>query len=579
MIIRLGRPHGYLQRDQRGLGKIVVRGGLAGVSGLAMLAATTGPLWAGDAGAPASSQGPAVAPAAEQSTNEVLLKKLQEMEAHIQRLEAQVKQSRGGDGAGVTSKAPVKADAKGAVTGPGGKEVVNLIDNGGAKQAAAPAVAAPVKGADGKEVINLINGEAGAGSVAPAAALAPAPGGVAGSLAPGLTFGGYGEMKFGSFQNPNATPAGQRQIGFDAARAVLAPTYAFTNNIIFNAELEFEHGGFARDSDDKLAGSIDVEQIFIDFKFADWFNWRSPGVDLVPFGYINEHHEPNQFYSVNRPELYLGLIPSTWRTGATRLYGNLGNGVSYALQAGQSLEDYGDSFSSRTDGGAVAPVAYAGGIDGFSALGLSRPPVGNFQQLNDTIAYGGRLEYQPEWLPGFAGSVSGYYSPNITPRGAHAGVAGAALGSDSLGMFDVEFRYRPATTNFEFRGEFVGVEFGTPANLRANNDSDPANNVGKRQYGYSGEVAYHFPLGTIIGSQWEAIPFYRYTFENLQTGGFAGSDVNQPTGAGRMQFHTAGIAVVPSDKVELKATYQHAISDQPGGPKSDYLLGGVGFQF
>ena len=46
-----------------------------------------------------------------------------------------------------------------------------------------------------------------------------------------------------------------------------------------------------------------------------------------------------------------------------------------------------------------------------------------------------------------------------------------------------------------------------------------------------------------------------------------------------MRFHTAGVAVVPSPKVELKATYQKAISDEPGGPKSDYVLGGVGFQF
>jgi hypothetical protein len=41
------------------------------------------------------------------------------------------------------------------------------------------------------------------------------------------------------------------------------------------------------------------------------------GIDLIPIGYINQHHEPTQFYSVNRPELYNGLIPSTWRAGAS----------------------------------------------------------------------------------------------------------------------------------------------------------------------------------------------------------------------------------------------------------------------
>ncbi|MFX5710069.1 hypothetical protein ABTE34_21505, partial [Acinetobacter baumannii] len=79
---------------------------------------------------------------------------------------------------------------------------------------------------------------------------------------------------------------------------VLLPTYAITPNIIFNAEIEFEHGGIAFDSDDKRHGSAEIEQIWVDFKVMDQFNWRSPGIDLVPIGYINQHHEPTQFYSV-----------------------------------------------------------------------------------------------------------------------------------------------------------------------------------------------------------------------------------------------------------------------------------------
>lgn len=397
------------------------------------------------------------------------------------------------------------------------------------------------------------------------------------ALPEGMTFGSYGEIKFGARQNPDA--AGKWQNGFDAARMVLSPVYAITKNIIFNAEIEFEHGGIAVDSDDKLAGSVDVEQLFIDFKIVDWFNWRAPGIDLVPIGYINEHHEPNQFYSVNRPELYLGLIPSTWRSPGTRIYGSLGNGVSYAFQLSQSIEDFGDSFDKRTDANILSATPYAGGISSSSGLGLTRAPVGDFRQLNNSLAYAGRLDYQPSWWPGFAGSVSGYYSPNITPRGAHAGDSGPVLGKNSLTLLDGEFRYRVPNSGLELRGEYVHVTFGSPANLRANNDGDDTNNVGKTMYGYSGEIAYHFPLGTILESSWEAVPFYRYTSESLQTGGFAGTDGNAPTGSGKMQFHTAGIAVIPSPKVILKLTYQKALSEEPGGPKSDYVLGGVGFTF
>src|SRR5262249_55442655 len=252
----------------------------------------------------------------------------------------------------------------------------------------------------------------------------------------------------------------------------------------------------------------------------------------------------------------------------------LGDVLSYAFQVSQSIEDFGDSFEKRTSANILAAGPYTGGFSIDSALGLSRTPVGDFRQVNDTLAYAGRLDYQPPWLPGFASSVSGYYSPNTTPRGAHAD-NGDPLGKSSLTLLDTEFRYRVPETGLELRGEYIWVGFGDPANLRANNDGDDSNNIGRSMYGYSGEIAYHVPLGTILESEWEAVPFYRYTFENLQTGGFLGTDPNAPTGRGRMQFHTAGVAIIPSPKVVLKLTYQKAIA----GANADYVLGAIGFSF
>src|SRR5215468_419522 len=102
-----------------------------------------------------------------------------------------------------------------------------------------------------------------------------------------LNIGAYGELKFGSQEAP-----GGWKDGFDAGRIVLLPTFQVTESIIFNAEIEFEHGGIADDEDDKLTGSVDIEQAYIDFKFNEHFNWRAPGVDVVPFGFINLFHEP-----------------------------------------------------------------------------------------------------------------------------------------------------------------------------------------------------------------------------------------------------------------------------------------------
>jgi hypothetical protein len=408
--------------------------------------------------------------------------------------------------------------------------------------------------------------------------------GVADSPVAGLSIGAYGEFKYGSLQNPAAN--GQWQNGADAHRLVLLPTYAITDNIIFNAEIEFEHAGTGFDADDKLHGTAEIEQIFVDFKIVDRFNWRSPGIDLIPIGYINQHHEPTQFYSVNRPPLYNGLIPSTWKAPASSVFGTITDGVNYQVQVSSSLEDFGDDFALRTDANTVPPfpTPYAAGINGLDGLAFSLPVRGDFRQLSNDLAWAGKLDFTPPSVPGLGWSVSVYYTPNTTPRLAHDD-SGDLLGRSSLTMFDAEFRYRVPKTWLEFRGEYVRAMLGSPINLRANNDSDRTNNVGRYMYGYYGEIAMHIPLGTILNSEWKAVPFYRYTYQNLQTcgygtpGGLAGADFCLPTGAGQTRFQDFGVAVFPSPKIVLKGTYQRVRNNDPAGANSDSILGGVGFFF
>ena len=230
----------------------------------------------------------------------------------------------------------------------------------------------------------------------------------------GLTIGAYGEFFFGAQQNPAA--GGQWQNGFDMGRLVLLPTYQITDNIIFNAEIEFEHAGSGFDNDDKLHGTAEIEQIWIDFKIVDQFNWRAPGIDLVPIGWTNQHHEPTQFYSVLRPELYNGLIPSTWKVPGTSVYGTITDGLKYQVMVSASNEDFGDAFANRTDAKTVPPpgTPYFPGIDGLNALGFSNPPLGDFQQLTNSMAVSGRLDFSPAFWPGFAfGSVQRLLSPNM----------------------------------------------------------------------------------------------------------------------------------------------------------------------
>ena len=405
--------------------------------------------------------------------------------------------------------------------------------------------------------------------------------GVAPSPVSGLKIGMYGEIKFGSSQNPAAN--GQWQNGFDMGRVVLLPTYQVTDNIVFNAEIEFEHAGSAFDNDDKLHGAAEIEQAFFDFRINDHLTLRSPGVDLVPISFNNLYHEPTLFYSVERPELANGLIPTTWVAGSAGFYGKIVDGLNYQFQVSQSAEDFGDDFDHRNEAGIPTAGGYAAGFNGIDALGFGKSPIGGNAQLSNTAAYTFRLSYQPEFLPGFAGSSAVYYSPNVTPRGAYAddflddGVTPRPLGSNAMTIFDTEARYRVPNTGLELRAEYAYVNFSNPENLRANNDSDPTNNVGKDMWGYSGEIAYHINMGTILGSEWEAVPFYRYTRQNLQTAGLFGIDPNGATGSGDMTFHDVGVAVFPNPSLVLKLNYTKIQDHSATGPMADRVMGGVGW--
>jgi hypothetical protein len=120
--------------------------------------------------------------------------------------------------------------------------------------------------------------------------------------------------------------------------------------------------------DDKLHGTAESEQVWIDFKIIDEFNWRAAGYRPLRSATLTSTTKPTAFYSVNRPPLYNGLIPSTWKAPATSVYGRLTDGLYDTIQA--KLEPYfGGDFATRTD----ANTAPAGGyprIDGLNASAL-----------------------------------------------------------------------------------------------------------------------------------------------------------------------------------------------------------------
>lgn len=133
-----------------------------------------------------------------------------------------------------------------------------------------------------------------------------------------LKLWGYGEI----YYTRPSHDAEQSQT--DLARAVFGIGYTFDSRTEFNSEFEIEHAvASAHDP-----GEFEVEQFYIDRQLNDAVALRA-GLFLMPFGLLNENHEPTNFYGVQRNFVETLIIPSTWREGGLNLHGNTAFGLAW----------------------------------------------------------------------------------------------------------------------------------------------------------------------------------------------------------------------------------------------------------
>lgn len=137
-------------------------------------------------------------------------------------------------------------------------------------------------------------------------------------ISPNLSLWGYGEIYY-----LHPRDEGSRTVA-DLARAVFGIGYRFNDRTSFNSEFELEHAISSADD----AGEFEVEQFYIDHQLSDWASIKA-GLFLMPFGLLNEHHEPTRFHGVQRNFIETLIIPSTWREGGVGLHGNTDAGLSW----------------------------------------------------------------------------------------------------------------------------------------------------------------------------------------------------------------------------------------------------------
>ncbi|HVH84293.1 MAG TPA: hypothetical protein VM713_08265, partial [Steroidobacteraceae bacterium] len=153
----------------------------------------------------------------------------------------------------------------------------------------------------------------------------------AAGISPDLSLWGYGEIYY---DRPVHIP---ELAEADLARAVFGIGYRFDDRTLFNSEFEVEHA--VSSASDR--GEFEVEQFYVDHQLAAWAAVKG-GLILMPFGLLNEHHEPTQFYGVKRNHVEKLIIPTTWREGGVGFHGDTPGGLVWdaGVTTGINLKDW-----------------------------------------------------------------------------------------------------------------------------------------------------------------------------------------------------------------------------------------------
>lgn len=354
----------------------------------------------------------------------------------------------------------------------------------------------------------------------------------------GVSLGGYGEILFESFadEREDGSPSG-RTAQLDALRAILYVGYRFSDRVLFNSELEFEHAATDR------TGSVSVEFAYIDYLLGDRVGLRG-GLLLVPMGFINEIHEPTAFLGTERPVTEQVLIPSTWRE----------NGFGAFAEIGEfSLRGY---LVNGLDGSGVG----SSGASGFSAAGLRN----GRQKGSRAIAEDMAAVVRADWagVPGLMIGGSAYWG------GSDQGAALESGESLDVGTSILEAHGQYRARGFDVRGLIATAELDDVAALNGFLGLTGAESVGERLTGGYVQVGYDVLGGE---TRHQLVPYVRWERLDTQAAvpdGFAKDPANERS------VLSLGAAWRPLTGMILKADYQiHSNEAETGTDQFNVALG------
>jgi hypothetical protein len=324
----------------------------------------------------------------------------------------------------------------------------------------------------------------------------------------------------------------------DLERLVIYTGYKFSDNILFNSEIEFEHGSTGNNGSGST-GTVSVEMAALDFFIDPLFNVRA-GMVLMPMGFVNPIHEPPFFFGNNRPEVERRIIPSTWRENGLGLFGELLPGLSYTTYVVNGMN-----------------------AKNFSADGIRSGRQSGGQALAEDLAYVGRLDYTPTQLPSITLGASAY------------------VGHSGQNQLFNNQQINVATQLYEahLQWKYHGLEFRTLGSWGHIDDAgllSKANGktIGAQNYGWYSEVGYDVMPHIFADTTLYLAPFFRY--ERMDTLAKVAAGYNDDLSKD-LEIYQIGVNYKPIPNVVIKADYRN-FKQKAGIAPDDFNLG-VGFIF
>ncbi|WP_338356279.1 porin [Yeosuana marina] len=353
---------------------------------------------------------------------------------------------------------------------------------------------------------------------------------LSGNYGKSVIVGAYGELTYNQPESKNGE--------LDVQRLVLLFGYKFNDKTQFVTEVEFEH-----------VEEVYIEQAFVNYSLASNVSLRG-GLMLVPFGIINEFHEPTTFNGVERPSVDNVIVPTTWREIGFGIAGRFNN-----LSLGYQAYVFNGFKSTSFDGqGGVNGV-----LKGSNALRGGRQK--GIQSTIDSPTLSVKFDYYG--FPGLRLGLSGYFGDTQADDDVED-IDGANIGISMVGL-DMRYAYQ----RFTARGQYV---YGSLSGTDSYNDLT-GNDLGSALQGWYLEGAYNL-LPT--SKQQRLFAFVRY--EQYDTHAETAGLLTRNDAYNRNDL-TTGLSYHIAPGVVFKGDYQFRNNALSGSKVDNRLNFGIGVWF